>query len=84
MRARFRGTCPSCDTEIEPGQEVSKLLGKWLHIDCKYADIAERKVDFGPPVELPPDESHNESITYVGTRHWRRRNQRFLKRANPR
>lgn len=79
MKARFAGECPRCGTGIEPGQDVSKLLKSWLHIDCKNAEIAARKQSFGPPVELPTVESDNESITYVGTRHYRRRGLKFLK-----
>lgn len=82
MKARFAGECPRCGTEIERGQDVSKLLGSWLHIDCKNAEVAARKQSFGPPVELPMADLGNETITYVGTRHYRRRGLKFLRSQN--
>jgi hypothetical protein len=82
VKARFAGQCPRCDTEIEPGQEVSKLLGNWLHMMCKSAEIAARKQDFGPPVELPTEDLHNETITYIGVRSERRRSLKHLRDMN--
>ena len=34
MRARYRGTCPTCDQQIKVGQLIYMWLGKAHHVNC--------------------------------------------------
>jgi hypothetical protein len=79
MKARRTSRCTVCGYQIQVGDEIEAFLGKWTHAACKAADIARRAELAGPPVELPTEDLDNETITYVGTRHWRRRGLKFLR-----
>lgn len=58
------------------------LLGSWLHMVCKNEELAARKAAAGPAVEIPYEEPTDVPMEYVGTRHWRRRDQKFLRRRD--
>ncbi|MGC8612681.1 MAG: hypothetical protein ACP5L2_00350 [Conexivisphaera sp.] len=34
MKARFRGVCPECGSEIKVGQEIIRYRGRWVHRSC--------------------------------------------------
>lgn len=79
MKARRTGRCTPCGKRIEVGNEIETFLGKWTHAACKAADIARRAELAGGPTEVPATDLGNGTITYVGTRRWRRRGLKFLK-----
>ncbi len=79
MRARRASRCTVCSENIQVGDEIEAFLGKWVHAPCKAADIARRAKSAGTVTVIPQDRFGNDSITYVGTRHWRRRGLKFLK-----
>ncbi len=35
MRAKYRGSCPRCPDPIEPGQDITRVAGAWMHVTCK-------------------------------------------------
>lgn len=80
MRARYTTTCWLCETEIEPGHEIAKLLAQWAHLNCKSAEVQRRKSDFGPPVELEPEMPDNLPVQYVGVRSISRRSLKGFRR----
>jgi hypothetical protein len=82
MRAKFKGGCGLCGAEIKPSQLISIFMSKWTHEDCKAAELQRRKESFGPPVVLKPAGPDSNEVTLVGTRHWRRRNQKFMRVRN--
>lgn len=82
MKARYSGKCSGCGTRISPGDEIQIHLKKWLHMTCKNASIAARVKAAGPPTEIPYEEPGDRPTEYAGTRHWRRRNKKFLIRRD--
>lgn len=34
MIAQFPGTCSDCGTKIHPGDEITVVLGEWVHSRC--------------------------------------------------
>ena len=77
MRAKRSSRCTVCSSPIRPGDEIGAFLGKWVHTSCKEADIARRAKAAGAPTEVPQTVFGNETVTYVGTRHWRRKGLRI-------
>jgi hypothetical protein len=78
MKARRASCCTVCRDQIKAGEDIAAFLGKWVHSTCKTADIARRANAAGEPTVLPVSMNGNETITYVGTRRWRRRGIKFL------
>lgn len=73
MKAKYSGSCTSCAIRIEPGEEIQKLLGKWIHPSCKEGAIAQRTATAGEPVELELVMPRNIPKQYVGRRSYKRR-----------
>ncbi len=34
MKAKFKGQCPECGSEIKTGQEISRYKDRWVHKGC--------------------------------------------------
>jgi hypothetical protein len=38
VQAKYPGVCPACLTGIAVGQDVNKLVGRWVHSGCMPED----------------------------------------------
>ncbi|MEW2498355.1 hypothetical protein AB0942_33205 [Streptomyces nodosus] len=79
MKAKRSSRCTLCSDQIEAGDEIGALLGKWTHLACKQAEIARRTKSAGAPEVLPPVLPDNEKVTYIGARLRNRQGIAFLK-----
>jgi hypothetical protein len=80
MKARYDGRCSGCGDQISPTDEISILLGKWLHMTCKNQVLATRTAAAGPAVEIPYEEPEETAPQVTGTKTLNRRSYRRLHR----
>ena len=41
MISQYGGLCVDCDDRIEPGEEIHRVDGSWVHVECP---IIERRL----------------------------------------
>lgn len=67
MKSRYAGHCHLCELQWDVGDSIGKLLGKWVHEDCKAAEIAAR-TSLGGRQALPDARGSADKKNVVSSR----------------
>lgn len=53
MKARYASRCVLCNEDYEPGAEIGKFKGRWVHLSCRSTEIERLRVNLEGAIEIP-------------------------------